>query len=213
MFAPLGWISLKDVYEYFVWYFSEHDSIGSFNFTGDECYELTWYFANEAKEIGVCGINGVIIPASRGLVETNDEFSHENFHVNLHFGTVGSGEILQSETFPGGLENANQYADVVYGPFRNLPLIFKSDDFDKYLQRLAEDEREDDQPSVKLDNSPRAVSQRILDAWRDDRSLVQGHLRAMVAPQMSVRAFRLAWGLAVMHEPELRKPGRRKGKS
>jgi len=209
MFAPDGWLSLKDVYDYFVWYFSENEAIGAFTFTGDECYELTWYFANEAEEIAVCNLDGAIIPASRGLVETCNECDNRNFHLNLHFGTVGSGEVLETENLPDGIESNDQYVNVLYGPFRNLPLIFKRIDFEAYLKRLADDGDNDAVSFDSSDMSPKAVSKRILEAFRSDRSLVQSELKAIVGPHMSVRQFRFAWGLAVMDEPALSKPGRR----
>ena len=54
MFAPAGWISLKDVYRYFNLYFSEHERFGAYTFTGDEAYELTRQFAEEAETVAVC---------------------------------------------------------------------------------------------------------------------------------------------------------------
>jgi hypothetical protein len=213
MFAPSGWISLKDIYDYFVWYFSENDALGSFIFTGDECYELTWYFANEADEIAVCNLMGVSIPASRGLVETRNEYDNENLHVNLHYGTVGSGSVLTIESLPDGITSTDQYADILYGPFRHLPLIFKKSDFEDYLQRLAYDEDADTITETALDMSPRAVSLRILEAWHENKSLVLSDLKQIIAPDMSTRQFRFAWGLAVMDEPALSKPGRRKQQS
>lgn len=209
MFAPEGWISLRDIYEYFVWYFSENEALGDFIFTGDECYELTWYFADEAKQLAVCTAEGEAVSASRLLVEVSNVFDHENRHINLYFGTVGSGDILQADSFPGGVFSLEQFLDLTYGSFRNLPVIFRYHDFEQYLCSLASDDEE----PVSEDMSPKAVSKRIVDTWREDPTLIQADLKAIIAPDLSVRAFRFAWGLAVMAEPDLKRPGRRKRKS
>ena len=51
MFAPKDWISLRDVYEYFVGYFSENDALGKYEFTGDECFELTCFSRAKRKKL------------------------------------------------------------------------------------------------------------------------------------------------------------------
>lgn len=213
MFAPNGWVSLKDVYEYFVWYFSENDTLGHVTFTGDECYELTWCFANDAREIAVCTAKGTALIASHHLVKTLNHTSHDNAHVNLHFGTVGSGAILQTDSFPDGVTSLNQFLALTYGPFQNLPIIFSYDEFDEYLGYLANEVTDDEELAGTEDMSPRAVAKRILDCWKREPTLIQAELKALTAPKLSVRGFRFAWGLAVMDEPDLARPGRRKRKS
>lgn len=216
MFAPDGWISLREVYEYFVWYFSENQTLGPYVFTGDESYELTWTFAEDAKSLSVCLPNGTVVRASRQLVTTENECDNENEHVDLHFGTVGSGEVLKAERFPQDF-TLKQYLDVTYGPFKNLPLIFQETEFDAFLAELisAEDSVDsisDLEPDLtaKENRSPRAISERILEEWKKNQSLTFSGLKEKVAPDLSFRAFRFAWGLAAMREPKLSSPGRRK---
>lgn len=210
MFAPKGWISLKDVYEYFVWYFSENDTIGGFTFTGDEGFELTWYFANEAKEVAVCGPHGEAIPASRGLVEYENECDNMSFHVNLYLGTVGSESILETENIPFDLKDMDTYLNLMYGPFRYLPIIFRRDDFEDYLERLANDSKAQSTTTEDAGSlSPRNVSAQILRLFDGDGNLTKSKLKDMVAPDMSFRQFQFAWTLATQENHLLKKPGRK----
>lgn len=216
MFAPEGWISLRDVYQYFVWYFSENETLGPYVFTGDESYELTWTFAGDATSLSVCLPSGVVLKASRQLVETHNECYHENEHVNLHFGTIGSGSVLSANHFPDDLTLKN-YLKVTYGPFRNLPIVFREEEFDAFLEGLIADEETVDGEtdlvvgnSSKEDLSPRAVSERILREWEHNPLLTFAALKEKVASNLSFRAFRFAWGLAAMKQPKLSSPGRRR---
>ncbi len=234
MFAPAGWISLRDVHEYFVQYFSENETLGEFTFTGDEIFELSWYFANEAEQPAACSANGVVIPISRSLLQYENECSHANFHVNLLYGTIGSGEVLERKEFPCHAADLDAYLGLLYGPFRGLPVIFKKDDFEGFLQRmypdfsegnisidddhafvLRSDQSGDSIAKVDADQemSPRAVSKRILAAWRSNGTMVRDEIKELVAPSQSHRKFLLAWGLAAQDEPAITNPGRRKGKS
>ena len=104
-----------------------------------------------------------------------------------------------------------------YGPFRNLPIIFLDAEFDAFLAELVQnekplngDKRTVSQDELKADFSPRAVSQRILQVWHSDNSLTFSKLKEIIAPNQSFRAFRFAWGLAVLDQPRLSDRGRRK---
>lgn len=217
MFAPEGWIPLRDVYEYFCWYFSINESIGDIQFTGDEAYQLTWRFMDEAVAIAVCCQDGTPLPASRALVEPVNEYDNENLHVNLHLGTVGSGMLAFRAPIPSEFLSREEYLLNLYGPFRYLPIILKKSNFSDYLEKLANSA--DDSALKNIDSShsknksPRAVSEEILHLWRSGKAQTFDSIKERVAPHQSVRQFRFAWGLAKMEEPGISKPGRRKQKS
>ncbi|PTV94688.1 hypothetical protein C8J27_107221 [Rhodobacter aestuarii] len=219
MFAPKGWISLREVYEYFVSAYSQKDKIGDFPFTGDECFQLTWFFAFEAEEVAVCTADGNALPVSRSLVTTENYFDHENEHIDLHLGTVGSGSIRGLEVFPGNYSVLTEYLKTTYGPFLDLPVIFRRSDFLDYLDDLEADHNSSDQhenslPEIdQIDLSPRATCEKILKAWRNGEAATRETIRALVAPNHSVRKFQLAWELAREQAPEISRPGRKKQKT
>ena len=177
MFAPDGWIALSEIHQYFSDYFSENPSLGSIEFTGDETFELTWEFAQLFEHAYICTVDGKILHGTPRLVQTVNECNHENFHVNLYYGTVGSGEIQSETMFPHEIDSPRAYAERLYGPFYGCPIVFPLEDFLEHLKILSATTVDDDEPLeaeepvTHLDMSPRAVSARILQVWKEDPSM------------------------------------------
>lgn len=223
MFAPEGWISFRDIFDYFRSVYTNGKDFPDFPFTGDEAFQLTWYFAAEANDIAVCSAMGKAVPVSRALVLTDNEFDHENEHVDLHLGTVGSGKIRALKSFPGYSKNLSDHLSGTYGPFLNLPVIFKQTDFLDYLDGLQReagveetalmDVTEADERVKSISMSPRAIKDRILEVWSSGEANTRDGIKAIVAPNQSVRKFRFAWDLAREEVPDISKPGRRGVKS
>jgi hypothetical protein len=219
MFAPDGWIPLSEVYQYFSDYFSENPSLGSIQFTGDEPFELTWDFAQLFDHAYICTVNGEILNGPPRLVQTSNECDHINFHVNLYYGTVGSGEIQEQTEFPHEITSPREYAERLYGPFYGCPIVYPLEEFLKHLEILSSTEEvgdnlaESEEATTDLDMSPKAVSTRILQVWKDNRSLTLKEIKTLIAPNQSFRKFRFAWTLATMNEPSLSRPGRKSTRS
>lgn len=206
MFAPHGWISLFEVYHWFVDYMREHKSIGEIEFFGDEPYELTWEFAEIATEVAVCLPDGDTLPIARRVVLGGNIHDHENGFINLHYGTIGSSEVF---TYPENYNDIENFKTLC-GPFLNLPVIFPRDDFEQYIEYLISG---DDTEDESRDDSPKATASRILREFKEGKSVTFAEIKSKVAPIQSVRQFRFAWNLAVEQEPLLAKPGRRVRKS
>ena len=148
MFAPSGWISLYEVFYLISAIFREKGRIGQYEFTGDENFEVTWLFIQEAPEVAVCLPNGTALPASRALVLPENPYDNLNEHIDLMIGTVGSAHSPRQQKVPISREELQ----LRYGPFLHLPIIFQQQDFDDFFDEL------DKAPEHFLDSYPPATA-------------------------------------------------------
>jgi hypothetical protein len=90
MFAPEGWVSLAHVYKTISTAFQLRGYFGDIKFFGDESFEVTWLFLQEAPRIAICLPNGKVLAASRYLVQATNHYDNLNDHIDIIKGTVGS---------------------------------------------------------------------------------------------------------------------------
>lgn len=214
MFAPEGWISLREVFLAINEAFQETGRMGEIEFFGDENFEVTWLYAVECKDIAVCLADGNVLPASRSLVFPRDWHDNQNEHVDLIIGTVGSAQSpLHAKEAPTERELARQY-----GPFLHLPIIFPKEDFLNFLNEFEVAQPDFIAPRIgETKNLPTAQSASPTNISNEIVRLFDlGELpkfdaaKTLLGETISVRAFRFAWNLAREKRPEISKPGRKR---
>ena len=213
MFAPSGWISLYEVFYLISAIFRKRGRIGQYEFTGDENFEVTWLFIQEAPEVAVCLPNGKSVPVSRTLVLPDNPYDNLNEHIDLMIGTVGSAHSPRQQKSPMSEDEQR----LRYGPFLHLPIIFQKKDFDDFFHEL------DQSPEHFLDTfgavpkstqgakdlSPRKISEEIVALFDSDTLTKFDDAKKSLAPNQSIRQFRFAWNLEREIRPEISKPGRK----
>lgn len=213
MFAPAGWISLHEVFYLISAVFREKGRIGHYEFTGDENFEVTWLFIQEAPEVAVCLPNGEALPVSRTLVLPDDPYDNLNGHIDLTIGTVGSAHSSRQQQ----ASLSNDEVSLRYGPFQHLPIIFLKEDFDNFFDELEQApdnfvdpfgpySKDSDNPK---DLSPRAIAGEIVALFDRNKLTKFDDAKKFLAPNKSIRQFRFAWNLAREIRPEISKPGRK----
>ena len=213
MFAPNGWISLHEVYHQISALFAEKGRFGSIEYTGDENFEVTWLFLQEADEVAVCLPSGEALPVSRNMVLVENIFDNCNAHIDLGAGTVGSAHTSRHLSEPFSEFELSLH----YGPFLHLPVILRKDNFDNFLEQLEtrpQDFTGDEGITASTtdsskDLSPKAISEAII-SLVDKGELVNFDVtKQQLASKMSARQFRFAWNIARERRPIISKPGRK----
>jgi hypothetical protein len=213
MFAPRGWISLHEIFYQVNGVFQNTGRFGSIKYSGDENFEVTWLFMQEAEEVAVCLPNGEVLPVSRTLIFTFDPYDNLNDHIDLMVGTVGSAHTSKHSSQPlSEFELRTRY-----GPFLHLPVVFRADDFADFCEQLETAPQDFIDPDRLLskstdpssDLSPKAVSESIIHLFDDGKLVKFDEAKSQLADEMSVRQFRFAWNLARERRPDISKPGRK----
>lgn len=223
MFAPKGWISLREIYFTITAIFDEKGHIGDIEIFGDENFEVTWLYLQESSEVAVCLPSGEPVSASRLLIFSDNPYDNLNDHIDISVGTVGSSQSSNHMSEPPDERELQRR----YGPFLHLPLIFPHDDFLEFLDdfeadipayigpRLSTTDETDPLPIgenqlfSKRDMSPRAVSEEIIRLADLGKLPKFQDAKALLAKEQSVRSFRFAWNLAREKRPEISRPGRK----
>jgi hypothetical protein len=213
MFAPKGWISLNEIYFLISSIFHEKGHIGPIKFFGDENFEVTWLYMEEAPEVAVCLTNGETLPIARMLIHADNPYNNLNNHIDLMVGTVGSAHAPQHSEKPLDQSELRRR----YGPFLHLPIIFPKSDFIEFFDNfecepqafMAPNRTENKAQQRAQQMAPRAISKKIVELCDNGELTTFDEAKSMLGGGLSVRGFRLAWTLASEKRPQISKPGRK----
>jgi len=159
-----------------------------------------WDICDACTKIGVTGIDGTIVAASKDLVAWADPRALSNEHLHLVAGTIGS------TTLPDDSGEVPDRAalSLRYGPFLNLPVVVPVNNFQSSLTFLEEEVVGQPAKDEMITNAARSILQSL-----DAGELVTREIaRTKLGSALSRRKFKLAWGLAAQHRPDLAAPNR-----
>ena len=207
MFFEEGWVPLSEVTSEV---FRRLQAMQAAGALGDARDGLTatlaisvWDICDACTKIGVTGGDGAVIPASKDLVSWADPRDLSNEHLHLVAGTVGSSSLPDAQ----GNRPAPEAMALRYGPFLNLPVVVPVNNFQSSLTFL--DEEVQGQPA--RDEAVVAAARAILQMLDAGDLVTREIARNKLGAALSRRKFKMAWGLASQHRPDLAAPNRWQG--
>ncbi len=159
-----------------------------------------WDICDASTKIGVTGTDGNIVSASKDLVAWSDPRELTNEHVHLQAGTVGSSTLADD----GGKPPSPDEMRLRYGPFMSLPIVIPQNNFQSSMTFL----KEEVENQAKSNQQVAEAARTILAAVEAGQPITRELMRAKLGSALSRRNFKIAWGLAAQHRPELAAPNR-----
>lgn len=149
-----------------------------------------WEICDAATKVGVTTPAGVLVPASRRLLEWEDPRRLWNRHLDLRMGNVGSAPIP-------GITEAERVAR--YGAFLNLPVAVPENGVESSLSFLEEElAQKDATREAELE-----VAARMVAAFDAGQRFTRRMARADYGASLSRRSFKRAWAAAITVRPAL----------
>lgn len=206
MFFEDGWVPLAEVTSEVFRRLQSLQAAGNPGAQGALATTLAisiWDICDACTKIGVTGADGTVVAASKDLVAWADPRNLSNEHLHLMAGTIGSTSMPDDTGQPPSREALIRR----YGPFLNMPVVIPVNNFQSSLTFLEEEVSGQAAGAAEITDAARTIVTAV-----DAGDLVtRDIMRAKLGSGLSRRKFKLAWGLAADHRPDLAAPNRWQG--